>query len=370
MPVSDTTTVTLRLDETGVTILPGAIATASCIWRQYAHAVQDYKNERASERFREGQGRNTARIETAVQHFFNNVTQPLGEHLQDVKQHLLRRESVSRIAVRLSLEQASLCLPFFDVPKRGDVLPRSRALLCTLKRVALFSRSDNIVRWYFDPDRAHESRTNRGRSPMQPYPRTDRYDATNVRGRFELLAFVASIVRGGNTIPVPAEHSQGSSTCKVVLPKISASFHAIDTVEACRGLFGRVAVVCSISAPCLSVDAYSDIFQPENRYHFSSRPPAGSRISLPQNAKNYEWDVTVRLQPGRILFTSRDIEGIFVMPVTLFELPLPGVTASGIMTQNKNVLKVGVAFPPVNILANNVFRFFQTANAFTAVPPA
>ena len=376
MPILDTTTVTLRMAKTGVTVRPGAIATASCMWRQYAHAIQDYRKERASERSREEQDPgvgNFARVDNAMQHFLNNMTQPLGEHLQGVKQHLLRSESVSRIAVRLSLEHSTLCLPFFDVTSRCDDSPATCALLCTLKRVALFSRSDNIVSWYFDPDGVQHSPISDvpARLEDQTGPSsTGRYGATTMRGCVELLAFVVSLVSGGSTRSLPDdEQCRDSSMCKMVFPRITASFHAIDTVGARRGLVGRVALVCSISAPSIRIDAYSDVFQPGNYYHFSSHSPAPvSRMTRSARGTKYEWDITMRLQPGRVLFTSRDVEGRFVTPVTLFELPLPSVIASGILTNNRNALKIGVAFPneKISVPANNVFRFCYTAGVFTS----
>jgi len=380
MPILDTTTITLRMAKTGITVRPGAIAAASCMWRQYAHAIQDYRKERASERTREGQEPgvdNFARMDNAMQQFLNNVTQPLGEHLQDVKQHLLRGESVSRIAVRVSLEHATLCLPFFDTSS-GDDPPATCALLCTLKRVALFSRSDNIVRWYFDPDGLQHAPISDGnplpvRLEDQAGPgtrSTGRYGATTVRGCFELLAFVVSLVSGGSTRSLPEdEECRDSSTCRMALPRITASFHAIDTVEARRGLAGRVALVCSISAPSIRIDAYSDVFQPGNYYHFSSHSPApASRMSRSARGTKYEWDITMRLQPGRVLFTSRDVEGRFVTPVTLFELPLPGVIASGILKNKRNVFKIGVAFPneKISVPARNVFRFCHTSGFLTS----
>ena len=82
----------------------------------------------------------------------------------------------------------------------------------------------------------------------------------------------------------------------------------------------------------------------------------------------YEWDVTMRMQPGRILFSSRDVEGRLVVPVTLFELPLPRIVASGILTNNRNVLKIGVEFPNAKVIvsANSVFRFFYTTGIFSS----
>ena len=130
----------------------------------------------------------------------------------------------------------------------------------------------------------------------------------------------------------------------MILASVAASFHFTET---------RIALACSVTAPYVRIDADSDALLYIN---VPQRPGAPSTYD-----RGRVWDVTVKLQPGNMAFCGRDVNG--AVPIKHFEVPMPKVVASGILSNAGNAVNIAMAFPTVRVNVTDVFLFCQEAAA-------
>eukprot|EP00753_Platysulcus_tardus_P012711 PLAT3525.2.p1 GENE.PLAT3525.2~~PLAT3525.2.p1 ORF type:complete len:1257 (-),score=518.39 PLAT3525.2:21-3497(-) len=147
----------VRVTNTGIKLLPGALRLVSQMQRQYQTAMHRYTAVRS-------EVRELRRLDRIGRRVWEEVKDPLTSQLESVRMQLLQSETVSRVTVRLRVERTSVLVPYTAVASNRTT--ESCSFLTTLDEVHVLMYSTNLVRRYLD-EKGHRQTMIKGHAVLR-----------------------------------------------------------------------------------------------------------------------------------------------------------------------------------------------------------